>query len=73
MGGRSVGGEITEYTKLLADSREMTISRMSRRAEEMGANAILSTRFITAGIMGGSTEILVYGTAAMVEPDSPSD
>ena len=63
-----VGGEIGEYTKLLADSREMAIARMTERAESMGANAILSTRFITAGIMGGAAEILVYGTAAVVEP-----
>lgn len=64
-----VGGEIGEYTKLLADSREMAIARMTERAEQMGANAVLSTRFITAGIMGGAAEILIYGTAAVVEPD----
>ena len=67
------GGEIGEYSKLLAESREQAVQRMVERAEEKGANAIVGVRFITAGIMGGSTEILVYGTAAMVEPDSPSD
>lgn len=64
-----VGGEISEYTKLLADSREMAVARMTERAEEMGANGILSTRFITAGIMGGAAEILVYGTAVVLEED----
>ena len=47
----------------------MAIARMTERAEQMGANAVLSTRFITAGIMGGAAEILIYGTAAVVEPD----
>ena len=61
-----VGGEVEEYSKLLADSREMAVRRMSERAEEMGANAIVGTRFITAGIMGGASEILAYGTAVVV-------
>ena len=61
-----MGGEVEEYSKLLADSREMAVRRMSDRAEEMGANAIVGTRFITAGIMGGASEILAYGTAVVV-------
>ena len=64
-----VGGEIQEYTKLLAESREEAVQRMVERAEEMGANAVLGTRFITAAIMGGAAEILAYGTAAVVEED----
>jgi uncharacterized protein YbjQ (UPF0145 family) len=67
-----VGGEVEEYSKLLADSREMAVRRMTERAEAMGANAIVGTRFITAGIMGGAAEILAYGTAVVVdEADSP--
>ncbi len=62
-----VGGEVQEYTKLLAESREEAIQRMVERAEAMGANAVLGTRFITASIMGGAAEILAYGTAAKVE------
>lgn len=60
------GGEIDEYTKLLADSREMAVHRMTDKAEAMGANAIVATRFVTAGIVGGASEILAYGTAVVV-------
>ena len=63
------GGEIEEYSKLLADSREMAVQRMVERAEALGANAIVATRFMTAGIMGGASEILAYGTAVVVEGD----
>lgn len=57
------GGEIDEYSRLLAESREAAVQRMVDKAEAMGANAIVGTRFITAGIMGGASEILAYGTA----------
>ena len=57
------GGEITEYTKLMAESRELALRRMCERAEAMGADAIVATRFITAGIASGASEVLVYGTA----------
>ena len=66
------GGEITEYTRLLAESREMAIQRMMERAEQMGANAVIAMRLITAGIMGGAAEILVYGTAVVVDEAEPS-
>lgn len=62
-----VGGEIDEYSKLLAQSREQSVARMTERAEAMGANAVVGTRFITAGIMGGAAEILAYGTAVVIE------
>ena len=65
-----VGGEVAEYSKLLADSRELAVQRMVERAEAMGANAVVGTRFITAGIMGGASEILAYGTAVEVEDES---
>ena len=63
------GGEIQEYTKLLADSREAAVHRMTERAEEMGGNAVVGVRFITAGIMGGAAEILAYGTAVILSDE----
>ena len=67
-----VGGEVQEYSRLLAESREQAVQRMIERAEEMGANAVLGSRFITAGIMGGAAEILAYGTAAVVAEEEGS-
>ena len=61
-----VGGEIEEYTRLLAEAREEAVRRMTARAEEMGANAVVGTRFITSGIMGGASEIVAYGTAVVI-------
>ena len=65
-----IGGEITEYTKLLAESREQAIDRMVQNAAEMGANAIVSVRFATSAVMGGAAELLAYGTAVIVEDDA---
>lgn len=62
-----VGGEIEEYTKLIAEAREQSIDRMIERAEELGANAIVNVRFTTSYIMANASEILVYGTAVVVE------
>lgn len=62
-----VGGEIEEYTKLMAESREQAIDRMIASAQELGANAIVDARFSTSYIMGMAAEILVYGTAVVVE------
>lgn len=62
-----VGGEVQEYTQLLAQSREWAVQRMVQRAEDMGANAIVGVRFMTSAIMGGAAEILVYGTAVVIE------
>ncbi|MHB8868953.1 MAG: YbjQ family protein [Thermoleophilia bacterium] len=58
-----VGGEIAEYTKLMAESREQAIDRLTERAEEMGADAVLSLRITTSMVMSQASEILVYGTA----------
>jgi uncharacterized protein YbjQ (UPF0145 family) len=58
-----VGGEVTSYTKMLADSREQAIERMTKDAETLGANAIVSVRFTTSSVMAGAAEILAYGTA----------
>lgn len=58
-----VGGEIEEYTKLQAQSREQALQRMTEDAEKLGADAIVNVRMSTSMIMQGAAEILVYGTA----------
>lgn len=58
-----VGGEVKDYTKMLAQAREEALQRMSERAEEMGAHAIVGTRFVTSMVMSGAAEIVAYGTA----------
>lgn len=62
------GGEIAEYTKMLAESREQAIDRMVEDAEALGANAVIGVRFQTSMIMAGAAEIMCYGTAVVVEP-----
>ncbi len=67
--GRSiVGGEVAEYTKLLAEAREQALDRMVAEATELGANAIVETRFATSMVMSGGAELLAFGTAVVVEP-----
>ena len=58
-----VGGEISEYTKLQAQSREEALQRMIADAERVGADAVLNIRFTTSTIMQGASEVLAYGTA----------
>ena len=62
-----VGGEITDYTKMLAESREQAIQRMVDEAEKMGANAVVGARFVTSMVMSGASELLAYGTAVVIE------
>jgi uncharacterized protein YbjQ (UPF0145 family) len=62
-----VGGEISGYTKLMAESREQSLDRMIAEATELGANAIIEIRFATSQVMQMAAEILVYGTAVVVE------
>ena len=62
-----LGGEIEEYTKLLAESREQAMDRMIASAEELGANGIIGIRFSTSYIMQNAAEIMVYGTAVILE------
>jgi uncharacterized protein YbjQ (UPF0145 family) len=64
-----VGGEITEYTKMMAESREQAIDRMIAEAETMGANAVVCVRFTTSYVMGSAAEILVFGDAVVVEKE----
>jgi len=62
-----VGGEITEYTKMMAEAREEALQRMVEDAEKQGANAIVSTRFTTSMIMQNAAEVLAYGTGVVLE------
>ena len=61
-----VGGEISEYTRLQAESREQAMQRMEDDAKKMGADAIINVRLTTAMIMQGTAEILAYGTAVKI-------
>ena len=61
-----VGGEITDYTKMMAESREQALDRMIEDAESKGANAIVGMHFTTSMIMQSASEILAYGTAVVL-------
>ena len=63
-----VGGEIEEYTKMMAEARDQAIDRMVAEAQELGANAITDVRFATSYMMGAASEILAFGNAVIVEP-----
>ena len=62
-----VGGEVSEYTSLMANAREQAIGRMVADAERIGADAVINVRFTTSMIMQGSAEILAYGTAVKLK------
>ena len=62
-----IGGEIEEYTKLQAESREQAIQRVMEDAEKLGADAVINIRMATSVIMQGAAEILVYGTAVKLK------
>jgi uncharacterized protein YbjQ (UPF0145 family) len=64
-----VGGEIIEYTKLMAEAREQALDRMMEQARQLGANAVVGFRFATCEVMDGGAEILAYGTAVVVEAE----
>lgn len=64
-----VGGEIREYTKLLAEAREQSVDRMIEEAQLLGADAIVQVRFQTAMVMAGAAELLCYGTAVVTEAE----
>jgi uncharacterized protein YbjQ (UPF0145 family) len=70
LGRNIVGGEISEYTKLLAEAREQALDRMVEEAKELGANAIVTTRFATSMVTSGGAELLAFGTAVIVEVDA---
>jgi uncharacterized protein YbjQ (UPF0145 family) len=62
-----VGGEIVDYTKVIAETREQAFDRMVDDAKRMGANALLAVRFSSIEVMRNAAEIVVYGTAAVIE------
>jgi uncharacterized protein YbjQ (UPF0145 family) len=64
------GGEIKLYTQLLEQVRHQAIQRLADHAKSLGANAVVSVGFDTSELMGSMTEVLVYGTAVVVEPDT---
>ena len=65
-----VGGEVMEYTKMMAECREQALDRMIADAEAKGANAVICLRFVTSEIMDSASELLAYGTAVRVVPES---
>ena len=62
-----VGGEIDDYTKMIAESREQALDRMVAQARNNGANAVIGVRFATCEMMEHAAEILAYGTAVVLE------
>lgn len=62
-----VGGEVSEYTRLMADSREEAIERMLKDAQKLGADAVINVRFMTSNVMTGAAEMLAYGTAVKLK------
>ena len=64
-----VGGEVEEYTKMLAESREQAMDRMIENATDLGANAVVAMRLGTSSVMQGAAEIVAYGTAVLVEDE----
>ncbi len=64
-----VGGEVTDYTKMIAETREQALDRMMAQAEANGANAVVCVRFMTSEIMENAAELLAYGTAVVLEDE----
>jgi uncharacterized protein YbjQ (UPF0145 family) len=62
-----IGGEVSDYTKMIAESREQALDRMIAEAQKVGANAIVALRFTTSEVMQGAAELLAYGTAVKME------
>ena len=63
------GGEVKEYTEMLAESREIAMQRMIQHAKEMGANGIIGVRFMTSAVASGVAELFSYGTAVILEKE----
>jgi len=62
-----VGGEMKEYTEMMAEAREQSLKRMVEEAEKLGANAVVNVRFTTSQVMSSAAEMLAYGTAVKVK------
>ena len=61
-----LGGEISDYTKMMTEAREQALDRMKVQAQAAGGNAIIEVRYSTSMVMQGAAEILVYGTAVVI-------
>ena len=68
-----LGGELTEYTEMMGRARDTATSRMTTRAVEMGANAVINVRYMTTSVVGSAAELLVYGTAIKLNKKSVAD
>lgn len=64
-----VGGEVNQYTRMLAQSREQALDRLRAEALQLGANAVVALRITTSTVMAGAAEILAYGTGVVLEPE----
>ena len=64
------GGEIKEYTKMLAEAREQAVDRMLEEAVALNADAVVGLRFQTSTVMSGAAEMLCYGTAVLLQRDN---
>jgi uncharacterized protein YbjQ (UPF0145 family) len=62
-----VGGEVSDYTKMMSEAREQAIDRLIEDAELLGANAVVAVRFSTTSMMQGAAELMIYGTAVIIE------
>ena len=65
-----LGGELTEYTEMMGQAREMALARMLRQAADLGADAVVNVRFMTCSVIGSAAELLAYGTAVKLAPSS---
>lgn len=68
-----LGGELTEYTEMMGNARLTATERMTARAVEMGADAVINVRYMTTSVIGSAAELLVYGTAVMLNRGSNLD
>ncbi len=62
-----VGGEIVEYTQMLAEAREQALDRMKAEASKLGADGVVGVRFVTSTILGNAAELLAFGTAVKLQ------
>ena len=64
-----IGGEVKEYTEMLAEARNESMRRMESHAEALGADAVINLRYMTSQVMAGAAEMLAYGTAVKLKQD----
>ncbi|MHC4789463.1 MAG: YbjQ family protein, partial [Planctomycetota bacterium] len=65
-----LGGELREYTEMMGKAREVALQRMLEQAADLGADAVVNVRFMTASVIGSAAELLAYGTAVRLAPPS---